>query len=77
MLGSAEALAKALYKRRYADGYPRDLVRVHHEGDVVFVYGLLDYKSQPENPSRTFNANQTRKPRLSGREQTGFLDQKI
>jgi hypothetical protein len=54
MLGSAEALAKALYKRRYADGYPRDLVRVHHKGNVVFIYGLLDHKSQPENPPAAY-----------------------
>ena len=51
MLGSAEALAKALYKRRYADGYPKDLVRVRHEGNVVFVYGFLDYKSHLDNSS--------------------------
>ena len=51
MLGSAEALAKALYKRRYADGYPKDLVRVRHEGKVVFVYGFLDHKSHLDNSS--------------------------
>jgi hypothetical protein len=28
LLGSAEALARALYERRYADGHAEDLVRV-------------------------------------------------
>ena len=42
LLGSAKALARALYDKRHADGYPGDLVRVQHEGVPVFTFSLLD-----------------------------------
>jgi hypothetical protein len=42
LLGSAKALARALYEKRHADGYPGDLVRVQHEGVPVFTFSLLD-----------------------------------
>lgn len=46
LLGSAEALARALYERRYGDGYPKDIVRVRYENKTVFIYSYLDHAEQ-------------------------------
>jgi hypothetical protein len=42
LLGSAQALARALYERRYAAGSPGDIVRVRCRGETVSTYSLLD-----------------------------------
>ena len=42
LLGSARALARALYERRYAEGNPGDLVRVRCGGETVYTYSLLN-----------------------------------
>jgi hypothetical protein len=48
LLGSAKALARALYEKRQAAGYPGDLVRVQHEGVTVFTFSLLDRRDERE-----------------------------
>src|SRR5215217_6822893 len=42
LLGSAQALARALYERRYASGYPGDLVQVRRGGEIAYTYSLLN-----------------------------------
>ena len=42
LLGSAQALARALYERRYAAGCPGDVVRVRCGEETVYTYSLLD-----------------------------------
>jgi hypothetical protein len=51
LLGSAKALARALYEKRHADGYPGDLVRVQHEGVPVFIFSLLDCLDEARSDS--------------------------
>ena len=54
LLGSAEALARALYERRHADGHPADLVRVRYKDKTVFVYSYLNHvepSGQPGSPA--------------------------
>ena len=46
LLGSAEALARALYERRYAEGHGKDLVRVRYEDKTVFIYGYLNHAEE-------------------------------
>ena len=43
LLGSAAALARALYERRYADGHAEDLVRVRYDDATVLIYSYLDH----------------------------------
>jgi hypothetical protein len=46
LLGSAEALARALYERRHADGHAKDLVRVRYEDKTVFIYSYLNHAGE-------------------------------
>jgi hypothetical protein len=43
LLGSAEALARALYERRHEQGRLRDLVRVRYDDTTVFIYSYLNH----------------------------------
>ena len=43
LLGSAEALARALYERRHGQGRSRDLVRVRYDDKTVFIYSYLNH----------------------------------
>jgi hypothetical protein len=43
LLGSAEALARALYARRHERGRSRDLVRVRYDEKTVFIYSYLNH----------------------------------
>jgi hypothetical protein len=45
LLGSAQALARALYQRRRAEGHPGDLVRVQLDGETVYTYSLLNCRA--------------------------------
>ena len=42
LLGSARALARALYEQRYAAGFPGDFVRVRRGGETVYTFSLLN-----------------------------------
>ena len=65
LLGSAKALARALYDRRHADGYPGDLVRVQYEGVPVFTFSLLDRLDEAPSGSSLRDANKL--PTVPGR----------
>ena len=43
LLGSAAALARALYERRYAGGHAENLVRVRYDDKTVLIYSYLDH----------------------------------
>jgi hypothetical protein len=43
LLGSAEALARALYVRCHEQGRSRDLVRVRYDDKTVFIYSYLNH----------------------------------
>jgi hypothetical protein len=43
LLGSAAALARALYERRYASGHAENLVRVRYDDKTVLIYSYLDH----------------------------------
>ena len=50
LLGSAEALARALYERRHADGHAHDLIRVRYDEKTVFIYSYLNHVGHREQP---------------------------
>jgi hypothetical protein len=50
LLGSAEALARALYERRHADGHAHDLIRVRYDEKTVLIYSYLNYLGRREQP---------------------------
>jgi hypothetical protein len=43
LLGSAAALARALYERPYAAGHGEDLVRLRYDDKTVLIYRNLEY----------------------------------